>query len=311
MEYVPVRVSTLRGDQQVEFDAYVKLNEKYVLYIRKGDSFEGPRLTRLKGKKLKRMYIVPDDEENYRKYLSKNIEMAYDSNSGKSIETRSEVVQGIQQSNAENVMENVDSAEVYNEAKTGVARFVEFLQKENAAIAHILKLDNADRTIAHHGVTVSTLATALAAKLGITDSKSSQMLGLGGLIHDMEHFHSGLDLARPLSAFSGKELELYKEHPLSGATRLLDKKHVDKSVINIIVQHEEFVGGGGFPKGLRESQMDPLSVIVATANALDRLITFEGVPKKDAAKELMIRSVGKYPLEHMKALANIANQALK
>ncbi len=39
MSHVPVRVSTLRGDQKVDFDAYIKINEKMVLYIRKGDSF--------------------------------------------------------------------------------------------------------------------------------------------------------------------------------------------------------------------------------------------------------------------------------
>lgn len=311
MEYIPVRVSTLRGDQKVDFDAYVKISEKYVLYIRKGDSFEGPRLARLKGKKLKRMYIVPDDEQNYRRYLSKNIEMAYDSTSGKSVETRSEIVQGVQQSNAENVMENTENAQVYSEAKDEVARFVEFLQKEDSAIAHILSLDNPDRAIAHHGVTVSTLATALAIRMGITDKKSMQLLGLGALIHDIEHFHSGLDVARPLSSFGKDELGTYKEHPTLGAKRLQDKKHIDQQVMNIILQHEEFIDGQGFPKGLRESQMDPLAVMVAAANAVDRLITFESVPRADAGRELMIRNVGKYPLEQMKHLAAITSQAQK
>lgn len=305
MSHVPVRVSTLRGDQKVDFDAYIKINEKMVLYIRKGDSFEGPRLSRLKGKKLKRMFITPEDEENYRKYLSKNIEMAYDSKSGKPLETRAEIVQGIQQTNAEAVMENTDSAEAYQEAKNDVGRFVEFLQKENTAVMHILNLDNADKTIAHHGVTVATIATALGQKVGITDPKMLALLGLGALLHDIEHFHSGIELARPLSAFHEKEAIVYRDHPLAGAKRVADKKHFDKTVVNIILQHEEYIDGKGFPKGLRESALDPLSIIVGTANALDRLVTFEGVPKAEGPRELMIRAVGRHPLAHMQHLGAI------
>jgi HD-GYP domain-containing protein (c-di-GMP phosphodiesterase class II) len=138
-----------------------------------------------------------------------------------------------------------------------------------------------------------------------------QLLGMGALIHDIEHFHSGLDVSRPIKSMSKDELALYKDHPNLGGKRFQDKKHIDQQVMNIIVQHEEFIDGGGFPKGLRESQMDPLAVLVAGANAVDRLITFESVPRATAGKELMIRNVGKYPLEQMKHLTAITSQAMK
>ncbi|MNT52868.1 hypothetical protein D3C72_1899160 [compost metagenome] len=83
-----------------------------------------------------------------------------------------------------------------------------------------------------------------------------------------------------------------------------DKKHFDQTVINIIAQHEETSNGTG-PKGLREKDMDPLAVIVSSANAMDRLITFENVPKAEAAKKLMIDHVGKHPLNHIQMLNDI------
>jgi HD-GYP domain-containing protein (c-di-GMP phosphodiesterase class II) len=58
-------------------------------------------------------------------------------------------------------------------------------------------------------------------------------------------------------------------------------------VISIIVQHEEYIDGRGFPQGLQEKNMDPLAVIVSTCNALDRLLTFERVPQKDAVKNAL------------------------
>ena len=57
MDYVSIRVSTLRGDQKIEFNAYLKINEKMVLYLRQGDSFEGDRLKRLKEKKLRKRLL--------------------------------------------------------------------------------------------------------------------------------------------------------------------------------------------------------------------------------------------------------------
>jgi putative nucleotidyltransferase with HDIG domain len=308
MDYVPIRVSTLRGDQAIDFDAFIKINDKFILYLRKGDSFEGDRLKRLKAKKLKKMFIVPDSESNYRTYLQRNIEMAYDKNSGKSLENRSEIIHGNQQSNAEAVMEHPENEAIYNETKDAAGKFVQFLEQEGpSSVATIMKIENVDQSIAHHGVTVSTLAIALAKQLNVTDPKLLQLLSLGALLHDFEHFHSGLSIARALKEFTEEEMKVYKTHPLVGAQKVQDKKHFDQTVINIIAQHEEYVDGKGFPNGLTESKMDPLAVIVASCNALDRVITFEGVPKKDAVRSLMISGVGKYPLNHIQILGNIMN----
>lgn len=305
MDFVPIRVSTLRGDQKVDFDAFVKINDKHVLYIRKGDSFEGERLTRLKTKKLKKMFIYANEEELYRTYLSRNIEMAYDKKGGKSIQNRAEIIQGSQQANTEAVMENPENELAYAEARDAAAKFAQFLQQEDQALTSIMNIENVDQNIAHHGVTVSTLSVTLAKQLGITDPKQTQMLTLGALLHDFDHFHNGLNIARPLSAFSKEELAAYKRHPLSGGQRVQDKKHFDTQVLNIITQHEEYINGTGFPSGLTEKQLDPLSIIVGTCNALDRMITFEGIERKVAAKELVINSVGRYPLNYLQTLSKI------
>lgn len=312
MVYVPIRVSTLRGDQPTQFDAYVKIAEKYVLYIRKGDSFEGERLTRLKAKKLKKMFILPDQEEGYRQYLARNIEMAYDKGSGKSVVSRAEIIQGAQQSNVEEVFENADSVEAYTAAKDAAGRYVQFLLNEDEALSSVMNITNVDQNIAHHGVTVSTLAVMLANKLGMaSDEKVTQILALGALLHDFGHtLNPDLNIARPLSGFSKDELKIYREHPRAGAQTVQTKRHFDKSVINIINEHEEWIDGKGFPQGLPESKCDPLSVIVSSCNRADRYMTFEGVPRDQVIKHMMINAVGCHPLHHIQKLGEIMS-ALK
>ncbi|MGZ3768905.1 MAG: HD-GYP domain-containing protein [Bdellovibrio sp.] len=304
MDYVSIRVSTLRGDQKIEFNAYIKINDKMVLYLRRGDSFEGDRLKRLKEKKLRKMFILNEEENNYLSYLQRNIETAYDNSSNKDMQTRAEIIQGAQQSNTEEVFENPESASSYNYAKEAAGKYVNFVMSNANAVGSIMSIENTDKNIAHHGVTVATLAVALAQKLGITDSKKTQLLTLGSLLHDFGHHNTTLNVNQPLAAMNATDKALWTKHPTEGAGKVQDKKHFDQIVINIIGQHEETINGAG-PRGLREKDIDPLASLVSSANAIDRLITFENVSKSDAAKKMMLDYVGKYPLQHIQLLNEI------
>jgi hypothetical protein len=128
---------------------------------------------------------------------------------------------------------------------------------------------------------------------------------LGSLLHDIGLHDSPINFQQPLSEIAPNDLVTYKTHPQSGIEKVKNTMHFDSQVLKIIHEHEECINGSGFPKKLIESQLDPLSVIVASCNAMDRLITFEGVSKTDAPKKLMVEHVGKHPLEHIRLIAEI------
>lgn len=304
MDYVTVRVSTLRGDQKINFNAYVKINDKMVLYLRNGDSFEGDRLKRLKEKKLRKMFITTEDEHQYRTYLLNNIEMAYNDTSGKDIKTRSDIIQGMQQSNVDDVLENPENEEAYNIAKSDANKFVQFLLNNNGALSSVMDIQNQDQNLAHHGVSVATLAVGIAQKLKMEDPKALSYLTMGGFLHDFGHKDSTINYNKPLKEMSPQELKIYYTHPKEGADKVAAIKHFDKPIITIINEHEECIDGSG-PQKMRESQLDPLSVIISTANACDRLIAYEGIAKLEVAKHLMINQVGRHPLNQIQILGEI------
>jgi putative nucleotidyltransferase with HDIG domain len=306
MDYVSVRVSTLRGDQKIKFNVFVQINGKMILYIRDGDSFEGSRLKRLKEKKLKKLFIVNDDESKYRDYLLLNIEKAYDNKSATDVQTRAEIIQGSQQSNVEEVFENPENAEAYNLAKESASKYVQFLLGHSEAIQSVLTIDNNDQNVAHHGVNVSTYAVSLAHKLGIVDDKQTQMLALGALLHDYGHNITQFLPSKTMAEMTTDEITVYKSHPEIGTKQVQDKKHFDQQVLNIIMKHEECIDGSGYPQQLRENNIDQLTQIVASANALDRMIIFEGVPRSEVSKKLMMTRVGKHPLAHLQHLAELS-----
>ncbi len=305
MGYVPVRVSTLRGDDKVDFNIYVPVAERQVLYIRQGDSFEGDRLQRLKKKKLKKMFIDENDEKNYQSYIARSLNAAMDKNSGKSMDVRAEVVQGASQASVEEVMENPGNQVTYEAAKKNAEMYMKFLMEEGSAVGAVLKIENSDKNLAHHGVTVATLSIALAQKLGISDPAHLKTLTLGAYLHDLGHNDSGIDLGRKIEAFSKDDLEKYKQHPKIGAAAAQDKKHFDQGVISILMEHEELEDGSGFPNGIPGAKIDKLAKIVGVCNTWDRFVTFEGMSVVDALKHLTMTKLGKYPLDYISALKTI------
>ncbi len=304
-EFVPIRVSTLRGDLKIDFNVFVNIAGKQILYCRQGDSFEGKRIQRLKEKRLKKMYIYKDQESLYRKYLNQSIETAYTDSSNKPIETRAQVIQGAQQAAAEDVMDDPESRELYNVAKESSRKYVDFIMKETQAFRAIMQVENSEQSVSHHGVTVSTLALGMARHLDLQSSNPMGLLVLGCLLHDIEHHHTNINLARPLNALTKTELADYKTHPLRGAQRMQSNDFFDQIALNIILQHEETIDGSGFPSGLREKDTDALVLLASTANSYDRLVTFEGYKPKDALKSLLIDKVGLHPLKTLQALQEV------
>ena len=293
-EYTAIRVATLRGDLQIPFDVYVLVAGKYILYCRRGDSFEGTRLQRLKAKNLKVMYVRNDDDVPYRQYLEQNIDQAYDAKTAKSIDSRAEVIQGFQQAVTEAFMENPLDQFAYQHARSSAQRFSEFLEREPLGAAAILKIKNVDESFSHHGVNVATLSVAMTLANGMRDGNLVHLMALGAFLHDTEHYFSATD-----------EKEAYRLHPLRGTHRFQGGQFLEQLVLNIISQHEEYVNGTGFPKGLTEKEMDPLVIVAATANAYERLISFGSLSPKEALRDLLIAKMGLYPLAHLQTLQNL------
>jgi HD-GYP domain-containing protein (c-di-GMP phosphodiesterase class II) len=307
MSFVPIRISLLRGDQKIGFDCYIEVGGRHIHYLRKGGSFGGGHLARLKDKKLKKLFMREDEEALFRDYVSRNIDMAYDQRAKQPLEARTQIIQGLQQSNAEAVYENPADQAAYASAKEGSRRFTEFLVQEELAIKNLLALKNSDQSLAHHGVTVASLAVRIAHTTGYNVPQNLPLIALGGLTHDLGHYMSGQNISRPLKDFSPEELAVYRSHPVEGAKKLKDLKHMDLHVTQIILEHEESVNGSGFPDHKNEKKMNPMSVFVQTANIYDRLVTFEGVSHVDAIKRLLSAEfLGRFPLNYLTALKAIA-----
>ena len=308
-EYVIIRACTLRGEQPIQFDVYVRVAGRLILYLRKGDTLAGDRLQKFKEKNVQRLFLAKDYLPAYRAYVDQNLEAAYAAAEGKSLEERAEILQGVQQGLAEDLMESPESEEFYRQGKASSRRFADFILLEPGALGAILALQNTDKSIAHHGVTVATLSAAIAKKLKLAGTHPINLLMLGCYIHDIEHFHSGLPVGKAIKDYDSIEREAYYKHPERGKERFANVFFYDETVLNVVYQHEERIDGSGFPKKLKESKTDPLASIAAVANTFDRYVTFELMPPKDALKRILIDEMGRLNLDTMVALQDVLKEA--
>ena len=127
-------------------------------------------------------------------------------------------------------------------------------------------------------------------------------------MHDIEHHYSHLDYTKSLDEMDPGETRIYREHPNKGANRVKDLQHFDEEVMRIILEHEEYADGSGFPRGLYQNQMSAPVMIAATANTFDRYMTFRNLPPKAALKEILINNMAQHPLEYMKALQDVLKE---
>lgn len=295
---------TLRGDLKIPFDVYVRVAGKYIHYCRAGESFEGKRLERLKAKKLKKMYVRADDEIPYAQYLEANIDSAYDPKSNKSLEIRAEVIQGFQMAASEQFIEDPSNEMTYDHVRSSAQRFTEFLSRNPAAAGALLRLENSDSSVAHHCVNVAAITSLMVENSDYKGDAKLIPLILGCLVHDIDHIVLNVE-PKPVAQLSKVELAAYREHPKNGAQHLQGLRFIDQVVLNVIMQHEEHMDGTGFPKGLRDDQIDPLVLLASAANAFDRLVSFNKMSFKDATKSMMIDQMGKVPLPVLQSLQRV------
>jgi HD-GYP domain-containing protein (c-di-GMP phosphodiesterase class II) len=136
----------------------------------------------------------------------------------------------------------------------------------------------------------------------VDKKRLTHLMVLGAFLHDLDFASSNFDFRRPISSFTKEEMKEYRKHPFDGAQKVQTVGHMDILVKQIILQHEEHSDGTGFPKGLREDDMDPSVLLVGASNVYDRFVTFEAQEPKDALKNLLIEKMGAYQLPFLQQL---------
>jgi HD-GYP domain-containing protein (c-di-GMP phosphodiesterase class II) len=245
----------------------------------------------LKAKKIRKLYIVESEEENYQQYLDSVIGQVLTQKDG-SLEDKASALTDHSVNKLKGAYENLDNntmAEV-GEVSKNIQVFLNATGEDGLSELLNLEIDN---SIQKHALNVSTISGKLFEMIFIMEQdkdKKKLIQPLLKMIDNNKNTYEIITMAGLLHDVGRKEgaEDILHEHGEKGSeqvTNISDSAN-HKKVAEIIVQHEEFCDGSGFPNQLKKAQMSLHSQIVSLANYFDNLIYIENKSKEEALQIL-------------------------
>ncbi len=199
-------------------------------------------------------------------------------------------------------------------ARATVSAMVDSILRHPDALVLLASLDNKDRSLATHALSVCTLSLAFGRSLGF-DNEALVNLGLGALLHDIGEIKLPDQVPGNVVSDSDKERALLERHTVIGAMMLKKLEGLPDTVIAVVHDHHERVDGSGYPRKLAGPEIGVHTKIVSIVDAYDSITSgvhgYESMSVDDALKnmytwrhnlfdellvEKFIQCIGIYPL---------------
>lgn len=303
LNFVPIRLSTLRSSHDFDFDIYVNVGDKFVMYIKNGDDIQAERLKTLKEKKVKKLFILDSDEPKYQAFLDKALFNAA-ADETISVEEKADMANGVASNATEDMMENHDSKEAFEGAEKAAKGLIEII-RENPGILRNLYITAKESDIdplVKHSIGAAFLSLQMGQLMNF-DEKIIEDMGVAGLVHDIGRVSMGDDdfmlFEMRKDEMNPEQFKRYKDHPALGHDLLDRKEYVNKNILDFVLTHEENKSGNGFPQGLQS--LSPEQEVFSLCCAFDRMVSLLGMSIEEAFEDFKINQLGNYDLNLINA----------
>lgn len=159
--------------------------------------------------------------------------------------------------------------------RQGVDMVVTDLIGNRSAVVSMSEMRTDEDYFIGHSVNVCALAVLAGLPWGLTVPQLHE-LGLGAALHDIGKAAVAPELLQRTEVSSPDEAAVIRQHP-SAAWEVLSKQS-DISFVSAAVpmQHHERFGGGGYPRGVKGSDIHQFARITAVADIYDVLVSDRG-----------------------------------
>ncbi len=130
-----------------------------------------------------------------------------------------------------------------------------------------------DPYTAGHQSRVALLAEAIGIKLELTPGRI-ETIKVAGLLHDIGKVAVPVELLVKPTRLSTIENRLMKTHPQAGYDIIKDipfVKALGQDVSRLVRNHHEHIDGSGYPRGLRDDQLELESKIISVADVIEAM----------------------------------------
>ncbi|HKL98827.1 MAG TPA: HD-GYP domain-containing protein [Mobilitalea sp.] len=121
-----------------------------------------------------------------------------------------------------------------------------------------------------HCVNVGILAVSIGVKYNFTKDELFK-LGVSGVLHDIGKQSIPLEILDKPASLSEAEYEVIKGHPVNGYNMLKDILEFSSLTKAGVLQHHERCDGSGYPRGLKDKDINIFAKIIAIADTYDAM----------------------------------------
>ena len=271
-KFIPIYLDSIRVDSVLDFDLYIEVDKRLVLYRSADLAFTDRTRQKLLDNKVEQLYVSFESKAKYQQYIEKNLDKILKDPSIQEVR-KAGILYETSAGLVKNVLDNPTYGDNIQRSKDLVANAVEYILKGREAFLSLLKITSFDYYTYTHSVNVCTFAIALAQQLGFTDEQSLTELGTGALLHDVGKSKISERIVNKRGALTPMEFEIMKKHPRWGIEILEETDMIGSNSYYPVLQHHERGDRRGYPAGLSLDEMHIFSKIVAIVDSFDAMTT--------------------------------------
>lgn len=153
-----------------------------------------------------------------------------------------------------------------------VERLISCILDNEHIVASLCDVRSIDEYTFSHSVNVSVISIVTGIGMGMKD-ESLKNLGIGALLHDIGKARIDEAILKKPSSLTSLEYEEVKRHTAYGYEILKNSDGISDEACDIALSHHERLDGSGYPRRLKNSEIQVPARIVAIADVYDALTT--------------------------------------
>lgn len=174
-------------------------------------------------------------------------------------------------------------------AREIVSEIANSITHSQHALVWLTNMKERDEYTSIHCMNVCVMSVSFGRSLGM-DKAELEVLGLGGLLHDLGKMRVPLDILNKPGKLTFEEFEVMKTHPMEGYKMLEEQGDLPSEVLDIVKHHHERRNGKGYPEQLEGDQINNMTRIVAIVDVYDAITSdrcyHDAISPYDALKNM-------------------------
>lgn len=243
----------------------------YTKLIDKDGFYDEVIQDRISEEKIEKLFINKSDRSLYKNDIQSYLDSLIDKKET-NLEQKVELVYNFAYENISEAFESEVTEEKIDKICDNLNNIVDLLKHDMNALNMLLDINTYDFYTYTHSIDVATYAIAFGIYLNLS-KEDLLTLGKAAIFHDIGKKKIDRSILTKEGKLTEYEFEIMKLHPSYSVEILQNVKSIDNTTLIVIAQHHEKLDGSGYPLGLQEDNIHPLSKILAIVDIFNALTT--------------------------------------